>query len=101
VILVDDGLATGATMRAAVHAIRRQGPRRVIVAAPIAPVATCSELRDEADDVVCVHVLEPFVAVGGWYEDFSQTTEDEVRLLLEQADRELRHHVASSTARRP
>lgn len=82
VILVDDGLATGATMRAAVQALRRQKPVSVIVAVPVASPEACQELGDEADDIVCAITPEPFYSVGSWYEDFSQTTDDEVRTLL-------------------
>jgi len=85
VILVDDGLATGATMRAAVEALREEGAARVIVAVPIAPPETCDAFRDIVDDIVCARTPEPFYAVGLWYEDFSQTTDEEVRELLEQA----------------
>ncbi len=81
-ILVDDGLATGSTMRAAVAALRRLGPARIVVAVPVAAAATCAELRHEVDEVVCALTPEPFYAVGLWYEDFSQTTDDEVRELL-------------------
>ena len=83
VILVDDGLATGSTMRAAVAALRRLGPAQIVVAVPTAAPATCEELRHEADECVCDITPEPFYAVGLWYEDFSQTTDDEVRRLLE------------------
>ena len=82
VILVDDGLATGATMHAAVKALRQQGAGRVVVAVPIAPPDTCDQLREVVDDIVCAVTPEPFHAVGLWYEDFSQTTDDEVRDLL-------------------
>ena len=82
VILVDDGLATGATMHAAVKALRLQGAGRVVVAVPIAPPDTCDQLREVVDDIVCAVTPEPFHAVGLWYEDFSQTTDDEVRDLL-------------------
>lgn len=82
VILVDDGLATGATMRAAVAALRRRRPARIVVAVPVGAVETCTELQEEADEVVCVQTPEPFHAVGLWYQDFSQTTDDEVRALL-------------------
>ena len=82
VILVDDGLATGATMLAAVQALRQQRPARMVVAVPIAPPETCEELRAEVDDVICAVTPEPFHAVGLWYEDFSQTTDEEVRDLL-------------------
>jgi predicted phosphoribosyltransferase len=82
VILVDDGLATGSTMRAAVEAVRRLGPARVVVAAPVASPATCEEFRGVADECVCALTPEPFDAVGAWYDDFSQTTDEEVRELL-------------------
>jgi erythromycin esterase-like protein/adenine/guanine phosphoribosyltransferase-like PRPP-binding protein len=82
VILVDDGLATGATMRAAVMALRQLQPARIIVAVPTASPETCEELKSEADDAVCAITPEPFLAVGHWYEDFSQTTDEEVRDLL-------------------
>jgi predicted phosphoribosyltransferase len=85
VVLVDDGLATGASMLAAVNAVRERGPARVVIAAPVAPAETCAELRREADDVVCVATPDPFGAVGLWYEDFGQTGDDEVRDLLERA----------------
>ncbi|MBY0493103.1 MAG: phosphoribosyltransferase [Cyanobacteria bacterium] len=85
VILVDDGLATGSTMRAAVMAVRQQQPARVIVAVPVGAVSTCADLATEADDVVCVRTPEPFVAVGMWYRDFAPTTDQEVRSLLEKA----------------
>jgi predicted phosphoribosyltransferase len=87
VILVDDGLATGATMRAAVAALRRQGPARIVVAVPVAAASTCEELRDIADEVVCALTPEPFFAVGQWYHDFSQTTDEEVRELRRRARR--------------
>ena len=85
VILVDDGLATGSTMRAAAAALRAQGVERLIVAVPVAPPETCEALRSEVDEVVCALEPEPFLAVGLWYEDFSQTTDEEVRELLRQA----------------
>jgi putative phosphoribosyl transferase len=85
VILVDDGLATGATMRAAVKALRIEQAARIIVAVPVAPPETCEELRDEADQVICAETPEPFAAIGLWYENFAQTTDEEVRSLLEQA----------------
>lgn len=82
VLLVDDGLATGASVRAAVAALRSAGPASVVVAAPVGPAETCAALRAVADDVVCVHTPHPFVAVGAWYEDFRATGDDEVRALL-------------------
>jgi predicted phosphoribosyltransferase len=89
VILVDDGLATGSTMRAAVEALRQESAARVVVAVPIAPPETCDAFRDIADDIVCARTPEPFYAVGLWYEDFSQTSDEEVRELLERAAREI------------
>jgi putative phosphoribosyl transferase len=85
VILVDDGLATGATMRAAVKALRVERAARIVVAVPVAPPETCEELRDEADEVICAETPEPFAAIGLWYENFTQTTDEKVRSLLEQA----------------
>jgi predicted phosphoribosyltransferase len=82
VILVDDGLATGATMRAAVTALQQQQPARIVIAVPTASPDTSEALKAEADDVVCAMTPEPFFAVGHWYEDFTQTTDDEVRELL-------------------
>jgi len=82
VILVDDGLATGSTMRAAVRAVRQQEPAQVIVAVPVGAPETCATLAREADDVVCVRTPEPFVAVGLWYRDFTPTSDREVRALL-------------------
>lgn len=81
-VLVDDGIATGSTMRAAVAALRRLLPARIVVAVPVAPHATCMMLRKVADDVVCVIEAEDFFAIGEWYEDFSQLGDDEVRSLL-------------------
>ena len=85
VIVVDDGLATGATMRAAVKAIRQQQPQHLCVAVPVGARESCEELRVLADDVVCAAVPEPFHAVGLWYADFPQASDEEVHQLLEQA----------------
>ncbi len=82
VILVDDGLATGSTMRAAVTAVRHQQPAQIIVAVPVGAPSTCSELSKDADQVVCLRSPEPFVAVGLWYRDFTPTSDAEVRALL-------------------
>ncbi len=82
VVLVDDGLATGATMRAAAEALRRQGPREIIVAVPIASRESCEALAREVDRVVCAATPEPFQAVGLWYDDFSPTEDDEVEEIL-------------------
>jgi putative phosphoribosyl transferase len=84
-ILVDDGLATGATMRAAVEALRLEGPARVVVAVPVAAGETCDAFRDISDAIVCAETPEPFLGVGQWYADFAQTTDAEVHDLLERA----------------
>ena len=83
VILVDDGLATGSSMRAAVQAVRIFEPARVIVAVPVGASSTCEALAEIADETVCARTPEPFTAVGVWYRDFSQTTDEEVRALLD------------------
>jgi len=85
VILVDDGLATGASMLAAVRAVQAQEPQRMIVAVPIASRQACEEFRQYVDDVICAETPEPFYAVGAWYEDFSQISDAEVQRLLQQA----------------
>ena len=85
VILVDDGLATGSTMRAAAAALRQQKPARIVVAVPVSAVQTCDEYRMGVDEIVCAATPEPFHAVGQWYEDFSQTSDEEVRELLARA----------------
>jgi len=87
VIIVDDGLATGSTMQAAILALRQQKPARIIVAVPVGARETCEALSRSADEVVCVATPEPFNAVGLWYEDFAQTSDEEVRRLLESGDR--------------
>lgn len=94
VILVDDGLATGSTMRAAAQAVRAQDPARIVVAVPVAAAETCDEFRSEVDEVVCTLTPEPFRAVGIWYDDFAQTTDEEVRELLRRADEELASEAA-------
>jgi putative phosphoribosyl transferase len=88
VIIVDDGLATGATMRAAVAALRQQRPAHLVVAVPVGARETCEQLRREADEVVCAAIPRSFRAVGEWYRDFPQATDDEVRQLLDEAHRE-------------
>ena len=88
VILVDDGLATGASMQAAARAVRRHEPARIVIAVPVASRATCDPFRAEVDEVVCAITPAPFYAVGNWYEDFSQTMDEEVRELLERAAEE-------------
>lgn len=82
VILIDDGLATGATMRAAIEAVRRRGARRIVVGVPTAPVETCESLRREVDEVLCEQTPAPFTAVGVWYRDFEPVSDEEVRRLL-------------------
>jgi len=84
VIVVDDGLATGSTMRAAVAALRSREPARIVVAVPTAPVSTCHDLRPEVDELVVLLVPQPFRAVGLWYEDFTPTADDEVRAILDE-----------------
>jgi putative phosphoribosyl transferase len=100
VILVDDGLATGSTMRAAVTALRKERAKRVVVAVPIGAYDTCEMLRDVADSVVCAQTPEPFYAVGLWYDDFEQTTDEEVRDLLERAARAARAPQSDATRTR-
>jgi putative phosphoribosyl transferase len=84
-ILVDDGLATGATMLAAARALRLKKPKRIIVAVPVASVEACNDIRAHVDRIICMETPDPFYAVGVWYEDFSQTSDSEVRELLERA----------------
>jgi predicted phosphoribosyltransferase len=86
VILVDDGLATGSTMQAAILALRQRRPKRIVVAVPVGARETCQSLARSADEVVCLATPEPFNAVGLWYEDFSQTSDEEVRRLLASGD---------------
>lgn len=87
-VLVDDGLATGATMRVAIAALRAKGVARVLAAVPVAAPEVCRAIADEADDAVCLETPEPFSAVGRWYLDFPQTSDDEVRALLEASQRQ-------------
>ncbi len=94
VILIDDGLATGSTMRAAAASLRLQRPRRIVVAVPVSSPETCEEFRSEVDEIVCGFTPEHFQGVGLWYEDFSQTSDEEVRELLKQAA-QLQQHAAS------
>jgi len=91
VILVNDGLATGSTMRAAVAALREEGPREIVVAVPVGARETCGSLAREVDDIICLRTPEPFYAVGLWYEDFDQTTDEEVHDLLERAANRVAH----------
>jgi putative phosphoribosyl transferase len=90
-ILIDDGLATGSTMRAAAAALRKQGPARIVVAVPVSSPETCDDFRSEVDEIVCAVTPEPFRGVGLWYEDFSQTTDEEVRELLELEPQQTQH----------
>jgi putative phosphoribosyl transferase len=98
VILVDDGLATGATMRAAVRAIRQREPREIVVAVPVAAESSCLEMRAETETVICAMTPDPFYGVGQFYRHFSQTSDEEVRELLQRAadespeDPRLEHH---------
>ena len=87
VILVDDGLATGSTMRAAVKALRKRQPAKIVVAVPVAAPSSCAELAPEVDEIVCARTPDDFRAVGEWYEEFGQTTDEEVRELLHAAAR--------------
>ena len=95
-ILVDDGLATGSTMRAAVKALRQLGPERIVVAVPVGSPDTCQEFQSEADEAVCASTPDPFYAVGYWYADFEQTSDGEVRDLLSRAADTL--HAAEAVA---
>jgi predicted phosphoribosyltransferase len=92
IILVDDGLATGSTMRAAAESLRPKKPRRIVVAVPVSSPETCDEFRGEVDEIVCAFTPENLQGVGLWYEDFSQTSDDEVRDLLQ------RHSLETSSA---
>src|SRR5881392_263757 len=89
VILVDDGLATGATMRAAVKALRQRGAAKIVVAVPVGPPDTCREIEQEADETICLSTPPFFQAVGQYYEDFSQTSDEDVRELLSQAAQDM------------
>ncbi len=99
VIIVDDGLATGSTMRAAAAALRQQAPGRIVVAVPVAADEICEEFRAEVDEIICAMTPKPFHAVGLWYEDFSQTTDQEVRDLLARTAAEPHDSPASGRAR--
>ena len=91
VVVIDDGLATGSTMLAAVRAVRLAGAERIVVAVPVAAEETCDAFRSEVDEVICAITPQPFHAVGIWYQDFSQTSDEEVRALLARASQELSH----------
>jgi predicted phosphoribosyltransferase len=92
VILIDDGLATGATMRAAAKALHHLGPAKIVVAVPAAASETCDEFRAEVDEIICAITPEPFYSVGSWYKDFSQTSDEEVHELLARASAREMHH---------
>jgi predicted phosphoribosyltransferase len=92
VLLIDDGLATGSTMKAAVQAVRMRGPSRVVVAVPVASPETCREFEGIVDEIVCARTPERFAAVGEWYLDFSQTSDEEVRELLHGTSEAARAH---------
>jgi putative phosphoribosyl transferase len=89
VILADDGIATGTTMKVAIAAIKRQQPSKIVVAIPVAPLSTCEQMEREVDEVMCLFSPEDFVAIGVWYSDFTQVPDQEVCDLLERADREV------------
>jgi predicted phosphoribosyltransferase len=91
VILIDDGLATGASMRAAVAGLRAQQPARIVIAVPAAAPETCNAFEFKVDEIICSITPEPFLGVGRWYEDFSQITDEQVRALLDEATRQLLH----------
>jgi len=99
IILVDDGLATGSTMRAAIFALRLQRPERIIVAVPVAASETCNQLGNEVDEVICLKTPTSFQAVGLWYEHFPQVTDEEVRTLLSKADKNWASHNSSERSR--
>lgn len=102
VILVDDGIATGSTMKAAIRALRQMKPARIVTAVPVAPPSTCSQLQFEADELVCLEMPQPFYGVGQFYSDFSQVSDEEVKEFLDNASRqhgEPRHQNVHATAR--
>jgi len=102
VILVDDGIATGSSMRAAIYALRQMRPARIVIAVPVAPSSTCNRLRFEADELVCLHMPDPFFGVGRFYDDFSQVSDEEVNELLDKASkrgREARHRNAQTVVK--
>ena len=88
VILVDDGIATGSSMRAAIRALRQMKPSRIVIAVPVAPASVCNRLQFEADELVCLEMPEPFYGVGQFYDDFSQVSDEEVKDLLDNASRQ-------------
>jgi putative phosphoribosyl transferase len=87
VILVDDGIATGSTLKAAIAIVKKQNPQKIIVAVPVAPPAICRELEAEVDELICLATPESFNSISLWYDDFTQTTDEEVRSLLKQAEK--------------
>ena len=91
VILIDDGLATGASMHAAIMGLRAKDPARIVVAVPTAARETCEAFKNKVDEIICATTPEPFYGVSRWYEDFSQTTDKEVQMLLEQASHQILH----------
>ena len=99
VILIDDGLATGSTIRAAAQALRQQEPARIVVAVPVSAPETCDEYRIGVDEIICAVTPELFLGVGRWYQDFSQTSDEEVRDLLERARGEKREKQMTSAGR--
>jgi putative phosphoribosyl transferase len=102
VILVDDGIATGASMRAAIRALRQMKPARIVIAVPVAPPSTCNRLQFEVDELVCLEMPEPFYGVGQFYGDFAQVSDEEVKELLDSALRqrhEPRYQDAETTAK--
>ncbi len=90
VVLVDDGLATGASMKAAAQALRLRRPKRLVAAVPVGAAETCNELRSDVDEIICLFTPRPFLSVSTWYEQFSQTTDEEVQHILDEAERENR-----------
>jgi putative phosphoribosyl transferase len=84
-ILIDDGIATGSTLRAAIATLRAQEPKAIVVAVPVAPLSTCKKLQEDVTEVVCLATPEPFYALGQWYDDFSQTPDEEVCHLLDRS----------------
>jgi putative phosphoribosyl transferase len=90
VILIDDGLATGSTMHAAVAALRKLRPAVIVVAVPTAAPSTCDEFKAEVDEIICAETPQPFYAVGAWYEDFTQITDDQVREMLDRQPAQIR-----------
>ena len=101
VILVDDGIATGASLTAGIHALKQMLPAAIVVATPVAPPQTCARLRREVDEVVCVEMPDPFYGVGRFYDDFSQVTDEEVNEMLDRAWRNLLEQEYQSAAAAP